>query len=180
MEKTIKIPEGYKFKEVKDGEVVFEKLPLPVTERIKTFEDAVNELGEDNDLVQEYRQFCANIKCFSKDLEAYLKLRIIVAALNEGWEPQFIKYEKRWHPLFWLFTNEEMENMDEAGGATCRVVYRSHYYAYAVGGVSCALAYYDSSFASANIGSRLAFWTKELAEYAGKQFTDLYCNFLKL
>ena len=38
-----------------------------------------------------------------------------------------------------------------------RVVYRSNYYAYANGGVSCASAGYDASYSSATLGSRLAF-----------------------
>lgn len=42
-------------------------------------------------------------------------------------------------------------------GALARVVYRSCYYAYAYGGVSYAFGGYDSSYASMNIGSRLAF-----------------------
>lgn len=42
-----------------------------------------------------------------------------------------------------------------AGGN--QVVYRSHYYAYAYGGVSCAHAGYGSTFAYTGIGCRLAF-----------------------
>ena len=41
--------------------------------------------------------------------------------------------------------------------ATCRVVYRGFSYAYASGGVSDAYAYYDASYANADVGSRLAF-----------------------
>ena len=41
--------------------------------------------------------------------------------------------------------------------ATVRVVYRGCYNAYAIGGVSNANAYYDASYANADIGSRLAF-----------------------
>lgn len=41
--------------------------------------------------------------------------------------------------------------------STHRVVYRSNYFAYAFGGVSYAVAAYDSSYARAHIGSRLAF-----------------------
>ena len=41
--------------------------------------------------------------------------------------------------------------------ATVRVVYRGCYYAVAGGGVSCANAIYDASYAYANVGSRLAF-----------------------
>lgn len=39
--------------------------------------------------------------------------------------------------------------------ATGRVVYRGYYYAYVSGGVSSASAYYDASYANANVGSRL-------------------------
>ena len=43
------------------------------------------------------------------------------------------------------------------GTGLSRVVYRSYYYANALGGVSYASAYGDSSYASAYIGVRLAF-----------------------
>ena len=43
------------------------------------------------------------------------------------------------------------------GTGLSRVVYRSYYYAYALGGVSCASAAYDSSVTYASIGVRLAF-----------------------
>lgn len=54
--------------------------------------------------------------------------------------------------------------------ALTRVVYRSYYYASALGGVSCAGANYDSSVTSAAIGVRLAFrgvirWAKSVAEF---------------
>lgn len=58
-----------------------------------------------------------------------------------------------------------------------RVVSRSYYSASAYGGVSVAYAYSDSASVVAGIGSRLAFKTKELAEYAGKQFIDIWTDF---
>lgn len=58
-----------------------------------------------------------------------------------------------------------------------RVVFRSGSCAVAYGGVSFAGAYYDSAGVVASIGSRLAFKTKELAEYAGKQFIDIWTDF---
>ena len=42
-------------------------------------------------------------------------------------------------------------------GSASRVVYRGYNYAYANGGVSNAYAFYDASYADANVGSRLAF-----------------------
>ena len=67
------------------GDAVTTKDDRPVTERIKTFEDACKELGEEHPLVKEWNCWQG---CCSADLAAYLKLRIICAALNEGWEPQ--------------------------------------------------------------------------------------------
>lgn len=53
-------------------------------------------------------------------------------------------------------------------GSTGRVVYRSNSYAYASAGVGRAYCGYDSSYTSANIGSRLAFRGKiEVAESVG-------------
>lgn len=148
--------------------------PKDIRERIKTFEDAVKELGEDNKLVAEYFD-CNNDNIFP-DLLAYLKLRIITAALNEGWEPQFIPGEYRWVPYFVLYTQEEIDKMDEKIKA--RVVCRSSYDAYAYGGVSCAHANNGSAYVNANIGSRLAFKSEELAEYAGQQFIDVFADFM--
>ena len=58
--------------------------PKNVMERVKTFDDALKELGDDNQLVKEYyeRWQLVGDKDVSKDYVAYLKLRIITAALN--------------------------------------------------------------------------------------------------
>lgn len=150
-----------------------------ITERIKTFEDACKELGSDHPLVLAYQNTNlrdAEVANDNKDIIAYMKLRIIVAALNEGWEPQFIPGEYRWFPYFVLYTKDEIDEMD--GKTRARVVYRSNYNAYAVGGVSCAHSYSGSAYVDAGIGSRLAFKTEELAEYAGKQFIEIYADFM--
>ena len=61
-----------------------------------------------------------------------------------------------------------------------RVVSRSYYNAVALGGVSYAYAGYDSSGAVASIGVRLAFKTSELAAYCGRQFLDIWADFVFL
>lgn len=150
-----------------------------ITERIKTFEDACKELGSDHPLVLAYQNTNlrdAEVANDNKDIIAYMKLRIIVAALNEGWEPQFIPGEYRWSPYFVLYTKDEIDEMDEKTRA--RVVYRSFNFANADGGVSYAFSGYDSAYVSAFIGSRLAFKTDDLAEYAGKQFIEIYADFM--
>lgn len=150
-----------------------------ITERIKTFEDACKELGSDHPLVLAYQNTNlrdAEVANDNKDIIAYMKLRIIVAALNEGWEPQFIPGEYRWSPYFVLYTKDEIDEMDEKTRA--RVVYRSSGYAGASGGVSYAGALDGSAGVYASIGSRLAFKTDDLAEYAGKQFIEIYADFM--
>lgn len=150
-----------------------------ITERIKTFEDACKELGSDHPLVLAYQNTNlrdAEVANDNKDIIAYMKLRIIVAALNEGWEPQFIPGEYRWSPYFVLYTKDEIDEMDEK--TRVRVVFRSYNYASASGGVSCANSNNDSANVNANIGSRLAFKTDDLAEYAGKQFIEIYADFM--
>ena len=151
------------------GEDVFK--PADIRDRIKTFEDAKRELGNDHPLVKEWN-LGDNL---SADLEAYLKLRIIVAALNEGWKPKFTTDEWRYYPYFYLVTNDEIEKMDD--DERSRVVLRSADYAYAYGGIVCAYAAYDSSFAYTSYGSRLAFKNRDLAIYAGQQFIDIYAEY---
>ena len=145
----------------------------PVTERIKNFEDAVFALG-DHPFVTEWRMG-VNL---SPDLEAYLKLRIICAALNEGWEPKFDEDEFRYFPWFFLYTKEAYEELDENDKKKSRVVVRSYINANSFGGVSYASSNSDSTGVDTFIGSRLAFKTKELAEYCGKQFTDIWADYM--
>ena len=151
------------------GREVFK--PVDVKERIKTFADAAKAVG-----IEDPEEWESGYSDVEPDILAYFKLRIITKALNEGWEPKFIPGEYRWAPYFLLYTKEEIEKMNAETRA--RVVYRSHNYADAVGGVSCAVANYDSADVNAGIGSRLAFKSEELAEYAGKQFTEIYADFI--
>lgn len=145
-----------------------------VRKRIKTFEDACREIGIDAEAWNRDKISLG----LEPDVLAFLKLRIIVKALNEGWEPQFTEDECRYYPWFILYTREEYNKLDEEEKS--RVVCRSFYNAYAFGGVSCADANYDSSYTFAFIGVRLAFKTSELAAYCGRQFLDIWADFVFL
>ena len=173
----IEIPEGKKAEWI-NGVLTLvdesQKDNRPVTERIKTFEDARSELGSAHPLVEEYETITCRCGGLSTDILAYMKLRIICTALNEGWEPQFTKDEWRCFPWFVLYTQEEIDDMDE--DEKSRVVYRGCSHADAYGGVSGAYAGSDASHTDAYIGSRLAFKSRELAIYAGKQFIELYAD----
>lgn len=145
-----------------------------VRERIKTFEDACREIGIDAEAWNRDKISLG----LEPDVLAFLKLRIIVKALNEGWEPRFTEDECRYYPWFILYTGEEYNKLDEEEKS--RVVYRSFNIAYALGGVSYAYAVSDSSGANAFIGVRLAFKTSELAAYCGRQFLDIWADFVFL
>lgn len=82
-----------------------------------------------------------------KHFEAQYKMIVIAEALNEGWIPDWDTYnEYKYYPWF------EMSPSSFA-------FYVSHY-VYAAAG--------------AGSGSRLKFRTRELSEYAAKQFIDIW------
>ncbi len=151
---------------------------LPATERVKTYEDAVLELGNDHPLVEsassaEWRFTNSE----DKDIIAYLKLRVIVAALNDGWKPQFVPGELRWYPWYELISKDEYYAMSEDEKQERRCVGRSGNDASACGGLVCSNADDALSVSYAYNGSRLAFKSEALAEYAGKQFAELFADF---
>jgi len=161
------------------------ELPLKnkdVTERIKTFEDAYNELGSNHPFCMEWDsiyQDNENDNCEDiKDVIAYHKLRIITSALNEGWKPKFTKDEYRYYPYYCIYTKQEYDNLSDEEKKTCHTVGSASSNAYADGDTFFAFAGNSFSDLNTNHGSRLAFKNRELAEYSGKQFIDIYADFL--
>lgn len=161
--------------------MVDEKDNRPVAERIKTFDDACNELGADHPMVSVYDALVTRAngeqslaEWMGKDVVAFLKLRIITEALNEGWHPKFTEDEYRYYPWFCIYTKEEYDNFSEEEKRRC--VGRASYYAYADGGLVCASASYASSGSYADGGARLVFSKRDLAEYAGRQFIDIWAD----
>lgn len=153
--------------------------PKNVMERVKTFDDACRELGKDHPFVLAYQNTNLRdpeVAYDNKDVLTYLKLRIITAALNEGWTPKLIEGEKRYSPCFFLYTDKEIRNMSKEEKP--RMVYWSYGYTSVSGGLSFAYASGGSAHVFASIVSCLSFKTSELAEYAGKQFADLYVDYL--
>lgn len=122
--------------------------PQDIKERIKTFEDAVNAIGEDHPLVAQYKAINNAFKEEDNNLHlfAYTRLTIIAEALNEGWRPEYTKDEYRYYPWFGLYTQEEYDDMDDDDKERCRFVGRSSYNAGAVGG----LVFADASVGSAH------------------------------
>ena len=155
----------------------------PITERIKTFEDACRELGEEHPLIQAYRQLLEIATCedymretFGADTVSYLKLRIICAALNEGWEPKFTEDEWRYYPWFWLYTQDEINDMNEDEKTDRRLMSTGDYQT-GYAGLASATSYNAPSYANTNVGSQLCLKSDTLAVYCGKQFIDIWADF---
>lgn len=147
-----------------------------IKDKVKTFDDAVAILGNDNQAVIDY--YAIADKTCTEDILAFAKLRVIAEALNEGWKPKFDGDECRYYPWFYIYSKKEYEELDEDEKKECLVVGRSHGSAYANGGVVYAYADSASSISITVYCSRLAFKTRELAEYCGKQFIDIWERFL--
>ena len=186
---TVEIPEGKKAVWNEQGilQLVDEeeaKKPKEVTERIKTIYDAQCELEQRaelgdclaHQLIEEYN--CLNSEETSTDLLAYMQLRIITAALNEGWEPQFTEDERRWYPYFVLWSKDEIDNMSDEDKDNRELLLWGGSASY---GTDCGSSYSYSDYgwtaAYAIFGSRLALKTEALATYSGRQFANVYARF---
>lgn len=151
----------------------------PITERVKTFEGACRELGEDHPFVLAYQN--TNLRDpevaeDNRDILAYMKLRIIAAALNEGWKPQFTKDEWRWYPWSTLWTEEELSEKSDEWKADRHLISTGDYSGDWAGFAS-ARSSNAPSRSHTHFGSRLCFKSEALATYCGKQFISLWADF---
>ena len=156
-----------------------ERMEKPIMERIKTFDDAVEELGSEHPLVKQYMAAANENESFIRNTIAYMKLLIIAAALNEGWKPQFTECEYCWFPWFSLWTERELKDKSEEWKANHKLVL---FGGNSLSGASCGLACVGSDnawlYAPSHFSARLAIKSDELAHYFGKQFIDIWAEYL--
>lgn len=174
MKIEIEIPKGRKA----------EKDLRPVTERVKTFEDAVAELGEAHPLCIHFREMYDNFLFEGGDevfdIVTYLKLRIITAALNEGWTPKFVKGECRYYLYFFFYSKKEWDDLPDDSKRKRGILCSGRKQPGGCLGVDCDTSYRFTSLEQASVSSHLCFKNKELALYAGKQFASLWLDFYYL
>jgi hypothetical protein len=114
-----------------------------ITDRVKSYEDACHELGE---------QPIVDWGDDTPDEIAYKKLKKIIQVLNEGWAPNFINGGNlKWTPrfktsgrLFFVFDDSDFGYMYPPTGRPSRFFLKG----------------------------------KELSDYAGKQFLNLWKDFI--
>ena len=110
---------------------------------------------------------------------ALMKLETISRALwGKDWmpEPDASGSKLFYYPVFALYTQQEIENMDEdeRGGLLSASAGLG-----ATAGFGFLYTNYRSSYAYANYGFRLCQEDSEKAKYFGKQFLELWAEYLK-
>ena len=126
------------------GKRVFQK---DITERVKSVEDAIRELGNnDVEVIQLNRMKSIGLQ---NHIIGNQELIVIAKALNEGWQPDWQNdNEYKYFPWF------DMDNSSSAGRFSF-----------------CASV---NLYSNSGVGSRLCFKSRELSNYAGNQFEDIY------
>lgn len=166
-------------------ETIFGKdlfLPKNIMDRVKSYEDACKVLGE-RPWLNEIGLHINNEDCELYDIElpkhviAMMKLETIIRALNEGWIPPQDCETDVWYCWHWLYTKSELDNMSDKEKAERHMLDITGKYHGSSCGFGYAYSFNAPSHSYANVGSRLCFKTRELAEYCGKQFIDLWAEF---
>lgn len=157
---------------------------------IKSYEDACEVLGL-TPILSENRNkaLCAQFpdhydfrQNMPKHIIALMKLEIISRALwGKDFQPKPDAEGKEiyWYPWFALYTKKEMEEMSEEKRKSLRgALFGGAAYNGASAGFGCLHAGNRSSYSHAYIGFRLCQETPEKAEYFGKQFIELWAEYL--
>lgn len=136
------------------GQIILKKLfgkryfdHRTIYERVRTFEDACEELGSDHELVMEYK-ILSSIGV-SKNILAMVKLKIITKALNEGWPDNADEIEWRERKYFPYLRTRKEGNM---------------------------LLSHISSMSADHFGSPFYYRTGALAKYSVNTFTDIWTD----
>lgn len=115
-----------------------------ITDRIKTFYDACNAIN----VSPEYSWDV--VDNLSKDEAAYIRLKVITKALNEGWSPDWNNSNEYKYYPWW-----NMQNGFSPGDV-------------------------DYSGSHSRVPSCLFFKNRELCEYAANQFLDIYKDYFTI
>jgi hypothetical protein len=138
------------FKRILEDTFGAKQFSVNIMERIKTFEDA---LAESNDATKAlYQSF--DWSQLTPDESAYRKLKIIIKAINQGWEPNWNdSNQKKWYPWFKMSSPS---------------------------GFGFSVTFYNFTHSGTYVGSRLCFESDEKCKYVATQFIDLYKQFLTI
>lgn len=104
------------------------KNDMEITEKIKTYEDALKETGRPD--VPDMSAFPEDMR---KHFTALYKMVVIVEALNEGWKPDWNNTkERKCFPWFWMspssfaFGDSGCDDVDASAGSGSRLRLKSY------------------------------------------------------
>lgn len=109
---VIQVPEGKRAEWINGVLTLVNDDSRDIIERIKTFDDACEYLGSQHLFVREYMH-AESMQESSENIKMYLRLRIIVTALNENWRPKYIEGERRYSLMFTEHKINEIDNTGE-------------------------------------------------------------------
>ena len=150
-ELKIEIPKGYAIKafDTKTGIVSWKK-DGNIKDRIKNFDDVLEELGSSDEDVIDYKVLSSNN--VSKFILASLQIKMIVRVLNEGWIPDWTNNsEYKWYPWAYLYKNGELP-------------------------LGNCVYYYSNAGCSAHF----CFKSEDICKYAFKTFNKEYFEYFKI
>lgn len=146
----IEIPDGFVVQsfDQETGELKF--MPTVEKKSKDPFQiKTVADVLDDHGFTQDgFDQFCEDLE---EDEKAYRILKLLAQSLNQGWTPDWDNSSQyKYFPWFYM-----------EGGSSGFRFYGCDYWG-----------------TSSGVGSRLCFKSRELAEHAGKHFTQVYKQFM--
>lgn len=140
-----------------------------IMERIKTFNDACDEIGHNHPLALEYDELTTDTRYETASNIAFTKLKIIAKALNGQCNLE-VPNHKRWYPRFLV---KKTNTVNE------KTIYQDAVY---IKRNDVYFMFFDvvrnDEVISEASNAYTCFKTRELAEYAGKQFIDIYADLI--
>lgn len=135
---------------------------------IKTINDACEKTGTD------FEAFMAMIEPLPEHIQALCALELIIKAINDGWVNPLDGDTWVYFPWIWVYDNEDRDRIEKREPARADLIRFTRPDGY------CGLAYALSddawSLSAANLGSRLACKTRELALYVATEFKGLLAS----
>lgn len=146
---------------------------INIVDKIKTFEDAVSFLGNDDQTVIDY--YAITDSTCTKDIIAFVKLLVITKALNERWKPNMELDEYYYYPCFVVYNKKDYNRLSDD--------YKKKKKFHIIG-FENKYVMFCTSTTSSSLPTKgryhFAFKTKELATYCGEQFIDIWAQYLLL
>lgn len=149
--------------------------PTSVKERIQSLNDAIETLGYNHQYVIDYMEAEEALAKVGGDecSLAFFELRIIVAALNEGWK--WSGYSPCYMPMFELYQKDVLEDMTDDEAEDIQPVFSRRFPD--IGGMAWKHNI-DNMSLSAYAPACLMLKNEGLARYAAEQFMQYWAKYI--